>query len=81
MINLNLLTIRGQQWGPDSQGGASFHARVKHIDVRYHYVRECADRGEIVVSYIQSNDNIADGFTKALDSATFQRVRKNMGLS
>jgi hypothetical protein len=60
---------------------ASFHARVKHIDVRHHYVRECADRGEISVSYVPSSNNIADGFTKALDTPSFTRIRACMGLS
>ena len=62
-------------------GDASFHARVKHIDVRYHYVQDCVDRGEISVSYVPSSDNIADGFTKALDTSTFARIRTCMGLS
>jgi hypothetical protein len=29
-----------------------FHDRSKHIDVRYHYIRECVERGRIVISYI-----------------------------
>jgi hypothetical protein len=29
-----------------------FHDRSKHIDVHYHYIRECVERGRIVINYI-----------------------------
>jgi hypothetical protein len=29
-----------------------FHDRSKHIDTRYHYIRECIDRGMIVIKYV-----------------------------
>jgi Reverse transcriptase (RNA-dependent DNA polymerase) len=59
----------------------SFHARVKHIDVSYHFIRDCVKRGEISVSYVPSSDNVADGFTKALSASNFARIRTCMGLS
>jgi hypothetical protein len=62
-------------------GDASLHARVKHIDVHFHYIRDCADQGEIAGSYVRSSDNVGDEFTKALDASTFLRVRNCMGLS
>ena len=42
------------------------HRRTKHIDVQYHYVRDCVDNGYIDVEYVASYENIADVFTKAL---------------
>lgn len=43
-----------------------FHARTKHIEVDYHFVRERVQKGLLGVDYISTKDQIADGFTKAL---------------
>ncbi|KAH7387927.1 hypothetical protein KP509_16G048700 [Ceratopteris richardii] len=43
-----------------------FHARTKHIEVHYHYVRERFSTGEIRLAYVPTQKNIADLFTKAL---------------
>ncbi|XP_070677997.1 secreted RxLR effector protein 161-like [Malus domestica] len=40
------------------------HARTKHIDVRYHFVREIIAEGEILVKKIASADNPADMLTR-----------------
>ncbi|GLB39961.1 putative reverse transcriptase (RNA-dependent DNA polymerase) [Lyophyllum shimeji] len=42
------------------------NARVKHIDIRHHYLRECVENGDVHVNYIPSAENIADLLTKAL---------------
>lgn len=42
------------------------HNRVKHIDMRHHFIRHAVKEGRIKIDYIQSNDNIADLFTKPL---------------
>ncbi|PHT59787.1 hypothetical protein CQW23_02150 [Capsicum baccatum] len=49
-----------------------FHKKTKHIDVRYHFVREIIARGDIVVSKINTHDNPADMMTKTLPSAKFE---------
>ena len=79
--NLNLLLCSAITTAPLSYRVMSFHARVKHINVKHHYARECTSSNEISMSYVVSEDNIADGFTKALDTSTFQRIRGYMGLS
>lgn len=43
-----------------------FHARSKHIEVKYHYIRELCEAGVIVPTYISTTDNLADLLTKAL---------------
>ena len=40
------------------------HKRGKHIERKYHLIREIVGRGDIVVSQIASENNIADPFTK-----------------
>lgn len=42
------------------------NSRVKHIDIRHHYIREHVEDGDIQVIYVPSNENLADVFTKPL---------------
>jgi len=58
-----------------------FHAHAKHINTKYHYIRECSENGDIHVSYVPTKDNIADIFTKPLLTTTFRRLRDFLGLS
>jgi hypothetical protein len=43
-----------------------FHARTKHIEIDYHFVRERVAQKLLNIKVISSRDQIADGFTKAL---------------
>jgi hypothetical protein len=47
--------------------------KVKHIDIRYHYIRERVEEGDIEVRRIASANNIADMFTKQLPRVAFQK--------
>ena len=57
-----------------------FHARTKHIDVHYHYVRERLSVGEISLAYVPTQDNLGDLFTKALPREKFEAFCKALGL-
>ena len=41
-----------------------FHDRSKHIDIRYHFLGDCVQRGTIRLEYIQTDEQVADTFTK-----------------
>ncbi|KAJ8730080.1 hypothetical protein PYW07_017118 [Mythimna separata] len=41
--------------------------RLKHIDIRFHYIKELIKKGKLVLKYIKTEDQIADMFTKALN--------------
>jgi hypothetical protein len=43
-----------------------FHKRTKHIDVKYHYIRERVENREIEVTFVPTEAQLADIFTKAL---------------
>ncbi|KAG8483204.1 hypothetical protein CXB51_022209 [Gossypium anomalum] len=49
-----------------------FYERTKHIDVRYHFVRDIITRGDIVVSKISTNENPTDMMTKSLPITKFE---------
>lgn len=49
-----------------------FHARTKHIDVRYHFVREILEEDEILLQKIPTKENPADMLTKVVTRAKFE---------
>ena len=54
------------------------HRRSKHIDVKYHHVRNHVELGDIILSHVKSQFNLADGFTKSLPNNLFQFFMKNL---
>ncbi|KAG8480237.1 hypothetical protein CXB51_024800 [Gossypium anomalum] len=57
-----------------------FHERTKHIDVRYHFVRDIIARGDIVVSKISTHENPADMMTKSLPITKFEHCLDLVGV-
>uniref|UniRef100_A0A5B7C753 Uncharacterized protein n=1 Tax=Davidia involucrata TaxID=16924 RepID=A0A5B7C753_DAVIN len=55
-----------------------FHARTKHIEIDYHFVREKVVRNDISVKYISTVDQVAEIFTKGLTSARFLLLRDKL---
>ena len=68
----------------DNQGSLALvknpikHGRSKHIDIRYHFVRDCVAEGKVELSYIPSNDNLADPFTKPLSRVKLNNLREKL---
>ena len=52
-----------------------YHKRTKHIDIKFHFIREKYQDKTINIQYINSNEKLADIFTKALPKDKFQRLR------
>ena len=55
-----------------------FHARTKHIEVDYHFIREKVVRCDIVVKFISTTDQLADILIKCLSSPSFHRLCDNL---
>jgi hypothetical protein len=49
-----------------------YHARTKHIEVDYHFIRENILHKDLIASYISTQDQCADIFTKGLTSTRFR---------
>ncbi|OQE56069.1 hypothetical protein PENNAL_c0424G01157, partial [Penicillium nalgiovense] len=58
-----------------------YHARTKHIAVRYHFLRQEIQAGSICFKYIPTKEQAADGFTKPLASIMFKRFINQLGLA
>ncbi|CAI0431123.1 unnamed protein product [Linum tenue] len=56
------------------------HGRSKHIDVRFHFLRELANRGVVTMEHCRTYEQIADVMTKALKLETFQLMRAKLGV-
>jgi histone deacetylase 1/2 len=57
-----------------------FHARTKHIEVDFHFVRERVAKKLLHIKFISSKDQLADIFTKPLPLPLFQSCRRNLNL-
>ena len=51
------------------------HSRVKHIERRHFFIRECVEDGRLRVPYVPTEDNVADFFTKPLTGKHFFNMR------
>jgi len=56
------------------------HDRSKHIDVKFHFIRECCDRKLIDVEFVGTELQLGDILTKALGRSRFQELRGGIGM-
>ena len=56
------------------------HGKVKHIDIRHHYLRELVQSGTIIVEQVPSTDNLADIFTKPLPHNLHHRLLATLNI-
>jgi hypothetical protein len=56
------------------------HSRTKHIDIRHHFLRDLAIKGDIEISHVRTNEQLADIFTKPLDEKRFQEIRSELNI-
>jgi hypothetical protein len=43
------------------------HSKTKHIEVRYHFLRDNVEKGKIALIHVPTHDQLADIFTKPID--------------
>src|ERR1700678_1158191 len=54
-------------------------SRAKHIDIKYHFLRERVTSGEIILKYVATQHQVADILTKPLGRSSFEIFREQMG--
>ena len=52
-----------------------FHARMKHVEIRYHYIRDMVQKGILKVAKVHTDANVADILTKKVTTTTFTKHR------
>jgi len=57
-----------------------FHARMKHIEVHYHFIKEKVLAGEIDLTYVSIEDQVADIFTKVLGAEKHRQFHSMLGV-
>jgi hypothetical protein len=56
------------------------YSRTKHIAIRYHFLRDHQQRGNIEIAYVSTKEQLADIFTKPLDEKTFTKLRNELNI-
>ena len=58
----------------------SFHAKTKHIDIKFNFVKDMVARKEVNVKYIATQEMVADPITKPISKEAYFRHVKSLGL-
>ena len=56
------------------------HSKTKHIDIRYHFIRDHVMKNDIEIHFIPTDKQLADVFTKPLDEKTFKHLISELGM-
>ena len=70
----------------DNQGSIAlvknpeFYKRTKHIDIRYHFVREKVEDGQVLLQYCATKDMKADMMAKPIPAVQFEYLRNIIGI-
>ena len=57
------------------------HSKTKHIEIRHHFIRDHIKRRDIEIIYINTQEQLADIFTKPLDEARFHELRHELNIT
>ena len=56
------------------------HSRTKHIEIRHHFLRDHAQKGDITLDFVRTEDQLADIFIKPLNENQFFNIRRQLGV-
>ena len=56
------------------------HGKVKHINVRFHFLRDNVEKGDVELKYIDTKNQLADILTKPLDASRHAFLRGELGV-
>ena len=79
--DIDSVTIMGDNQGAIAlASNPEYHARTKHIDIQWHFVREQVEANAVTLQYISMAEMVADGLTKPLAHVKFQQFVKVLGM-
>jgi hypothetical protein len=55
-------------------------SHTKHIDIRYHFLRDHQQKGDIEITYVNTQNQLVDIFTKPLDEKIFSKLRNELNI-
>jgi len=58
----------------------AYHAKTKHIDVQYHFVRDMVEDKKVLLEKVDTMKNGADSLTKSVSTEKFSWCRESMGI-
>ncbi|SOV08935.1 uncharacterized protein UDID_17791 [Ustilago sp. UG-2017a] len=80
-IDIGIPTIFSDNTGTiQVSKGPAQHWKLKHIDTKYHFIRDNVQDGKVKIKYINTADNLADVFTKPVGKDALQRAQQGLGL-
>ena len=56
------------------------HSRTKHNDIRHHFIRDLVEEKIVTLEHVDTEEQLADIFTKALDAKQFEKLRGKLGI-
>jgi hypothetical protein len=57
-----------------------FHRKMRHVERRHHFLRDHVEKGDIEMRYIDTDKQLANIFTKPLESSRFADLRRGIGV-
>jgi hypothetical protein len=57
-----------------------FHDKSKNIEIRYHYICDMVQRGDIKLQYVSTDEQVADVLTKPLSRVKFEHFQDKLGI-
>ena len=57
------------------------HSRTKHIDIRHHFLRDHVQNGDISLEFVNTNNQLADIFTKPLNEERLTFIKHDLGMT
>jgi hypothetical protein len=57
-----------------------FHDRLKHIKIKYHYIRDMVQRRALRLQYVTTEEQVVDVLTKPLSRTKFEHFRDKLGV-
>ena len=61
-------------------GNPIFHDKSKHIEIKYHFIRDMVQKGAVNLKYVPTKEQVADVLTKPLAHVKFEYFRDKLGV-